>query len=260
MIFPHLRLRRFVRLLAADALVGAERPLVLAHVERCGRCQAELDETRAFLDLLGEDPLHEAVRRAEVPVPLPLLLERIHQSIDRALAGPKAASRRPWGVGMAALATALAAAIAIPLLLEHTQMRDPEQAALTPEVSAEALTRLERNVAREQTARYLNEAQDVLATVASSPRDCERAERRVDVEAESRRSRELLARRALLLDIHEGAVMGAQPVLDDVEQILREVASMESCARFRDLERLQGEIERRQLLMKVRLMQRELLG
>ena len=32
------------------------------------------------------------------------------------------------------------------------------------------------------------------------------------------------------------------------------------CARFRDVERLQGEIERRQLLMKVRLMQRELLG
>jgi hypothetical protein len=96
--------------------------------------------------------------------------------------------------------------------------------------------------------------------VASSPRDCDETERRVDVEAESRRSRELLQRRALLLDAHEGAVAGAQPVLDDVEQILREVASMEACVRFRDMERLQGEIERRQLLMKVRLMQRELLG
>jgi hypothetical protein len=55
-------------------------------------------------------------------------------------------------------------------------------------------------------------------------------------------------------------VAGAQPVLDNVEQILREVASMEACARFRDVERLQAEIEPRQLLMKVRLMQRELLG
>jgi hypothetical protein len=35
---------------------------------------------------------------------------------------------------------------------------------------------------------------------------------------------------------------------------------MEACVRFRDVERLQGEIERRQLLMKVRLMQRELVG
>ena len=56
------------------------------------------------------------------------------------------------------------------------------------------------------------------------------------------------------------AVRSARPVLDDVEEMLREVASLEDCARFPDLERLQGEIERRQLLMKVRLMQRELLG
>jgi hypothetical protein len=42
--------------------------------------------------------------------------------------------------------------------------------------------------------------------------------------------------------------------------MLREVASMEGCARFRDVERLQGEISRRHLLMKMRLMQRELLG
>ncbi len=259
MMFDHLRFRPLVTLLAAEALTGPERVRVLAHVAACGRCRAELDDTTALLNRLGEDPLRAGVLRAEVPLPHPLLLERVHEGIDRALTRPRATATSRFGLGMAALATALAVGIAIPSLLK---MRGPEPApaAITPEVSAEALSRLERNVAREQTARYLNEAQDVLATVASSPRDCERAERRVDVEAESRRSRELLARRALLLDAHEGAVAGAQPVLDDVEQILREVASMEACARFRDVERLQGEIERRQLLMKVRLMQRELLG
>ena len=161
---------------------------------------------------------------------------------------------------MAALASTVALAVAIPLLLQRINGREVEPVQAGPEIEGESLRRLERNVAREQAARYLNEAQDVIATVAASPRDCDRGQQRVDVEAESRRSRELLARRALLLDVHEGAVAGAQPVLDDVEQILREVASMDACARFRDVERLQGEIERRQLLMKVRLMQRELLG
>jgi hypothetical protein len=261
MMFDHLRLRRLVPLLAVDALAGPERSRVLAHLEACGRCRAEHDATRALLHRLGEDPLRAALRHAELGVPLPVLLQRVDAGIDRALAGPRAAAAGPWRIGrMAAVAAALAAAIAIPSILQRTMGRDPERADVAPEVSAEALTRLERNVAREQTARYLNEAQDVLATVASSPRDCERAERRVDVEAESRRSRELLARRALLLDAQEGAVAGAQPVLDDVEQILREVASMEACARSRDVLRLQGEIERRQLLMKVRLIQRELLG
>ncbi|HEY6552397.1 MAG TPA: zf-HC2 domain-containing protein [Vicinamibacteria bacterium] len=260
-MFAHWRLRRRVTLLAADALTGADRARVLSHLEACARCRVEYDETKRVLDLLEEDPLRPEVRHGDLPVSSSVLLARVEEGIDRALAGPQAAPSRPPGAGRwAALAAALAMALGLPSLFERTTAPDPAGGASTPEVSAAALQRLERNVAREQTARYLNEAQDVLATVASSPRDCDETERRVDVEAESRRSRELLARRALLLDAHEGAVAGAQPVLDDVEQILREVASMEACVRFRDMERLQDEIERRQLLMKVRLMQRELLG
>ena len=261
MIFAHFRLRRRVALLAAGALTGGDLSRVLAHLTTCSRCRAEHDEAKALLDFLGADPLRAEVRRADLPVSLPVLLARVEEGIDRALAAAPPASARPRGIGRwAALAAALALALGLPALLERTQAPGPERAGATPEVSAAALNRLERNVAREQTARYLNEAQDVLATVASSPRDCDEAERRVDVEAESRRSRELLARRALLLDVDAAAVASAQPVLDDVEQILREVASMEACVRYRDVERLQGEIERRQLLMKVRLMQRELLG
>jgi hypothetical protein len=154
---------------------------------------------------------------------------------------------RRWQPGV------IAAAIGLRVHLD----RPPGAVTPAPSVSAEALTQLEGNVA---AGNPLPTTQDVLATVAASPRDCDRTERRVDVEAESHRSRELLARRALLLDVDAAAVASAQPVLDDVEQILREVASMEACVRYRDVERLQGEIERRQLLMKVRLMQRELLG
>jgi hypothetical protein len=193
MMFDHLRLRRFVPLLAADALTGAERARVSAHVSACGLCRAEHDGTRAFLNRLGHDPLRAAVREAEVPVSSSVLRARVDEAIDRALIGRRASVARPW-VRRAALAAGLAVAIAVPALVARLKERVPEPAAITAEVSAEALTRLERNVAREQTARYLNEAQDVLATVASSPRDCERAERRVDIEAESRRSRELLAR------------------------------------------------------------------
>lgn len=137
-------------------------------------------------------------------------------------------------------------------------------------MSDAALARLERNVAREQAVRYLADAQDVLVNVAASPRDCEREapsatlapapESRVNLVAESRRSRELLARRTLLVEADEAAVMSARPVLEDVEEMLREVASLEACTRPRDLARLREEMEKRQLLMKMRLMQRELAG
>ena len=261
MIFAHRRLRRLVPLLAADAVSAEERDRVQRHVEACAACRAEHDAVRALMTRLAEDPLRAAVREATVPLPLPVLVDRVEQGIDRAIAGRRRARSRAWRLGLPVAATAvLAAAIGLPRLLDRGRVPPAPSASPAPSVSAEALTRLERNVAREQAARYLSDAQDVLATVAASPRDCDRTERRVDVEAESHRSRELLARRALLLDVDAAAVASAQPVLDDVEQILREVASMEACVRYRDVERLQGEIERRQLLMKVRLMQRELLG
>jgi len=56
------------------------------------------------------------------------------------------------------------------------------------------------------------------------------------------------------------AVASARPLLNDVEQALREVAALESCVRARDVQRVREDLARRQLLMKIRLMKRELEG
>ena len=114
-------------------------------------------------------------------------------------------------------------------------------------------------MARERTARYLDEAQDVLVTVSGAPQHCDRKAQHVDLADETRRSRELLARRARL-DLDGSASLTAGPVLDDVERVLREVASLENCARLRDVEAIHRHLERERLLMKMELMTRELAG
>ena len=81
----------------------------------------------------------------------------------------------------------------------------------------------------------------------------------MDVEEEAERSRRLLARRALVIETGED-VASVRPVLRDVEYVLREVASLPSCARERDLQAIQREVSRRNLLMKIDLMTRELKG
>jgi hypothetical protein len=216
------------------------------------------------------------LREAEPELPLPVLVALVNQRIDRTVTSPRAV----WGWRLVALPVAAAAAllgwlVVPPAVRLFRPAAPPQSASLaageTPLVSDVALARLERNVAREQAVRYLADAQDVLVNVAASPRDCEReapstlapapaAEGRVDLVAESRRSRELLARRTLLVEADEAAVVSARPVLEDVEEMLREVASLEACTRPRDLARLREEMEKRQLLMKMRLMQRELAG
>ncbi|HVQ29723.1 MAG TPA: hypothetical protein VMV21_09100 [Vicinamibacteria bacterium] len=271
MILEHLRLRRSVTLLAAGALPGPEGDGARRHLEGCARCRADYDEMTALLAGLDAAP----VREAEPELPLPVLVALVNQRIDRTLTSPKAV----WGWRVMALPVAAAAALlawlvvppAVRVFRPEVAPQSASLAGETPLVSDEALARLERNVAREQAVRYLADAQDVLVNVAASPRDCEReapstlapapaSEGRVDLVAESRRSRELLARRTLLVEADEAAVVSARPVLEDVEEMLREVASLEACTRPRDLARLREEMEKRQLLMKMRLMQRELAG
>jgi putative zinc finger protein len=254
MILEHLRFRDRMSLLAFDSLEGEERAATERHAASCERCRRELADLRALREALLADP----VRTAEPGLPLPAMVARVQGRIEEALARRPAAWARPLGMSLA-VAAALALAFVAPRFLSRNDPIRPE-AAEAPVVSAEALSRLERNVAREQTARYLNEAGDVLVAMAAAPTDCDRPNERVDVGQASARSRELLARRALLLDSAPQAVASVGPVLDDVELALREVASLESCVRRKDVERLQQDVERRQLLMRIRLMTRELEG
>ncbi|HEY6549410.1 MAG TPA: zf-HC2 domain-containing protein [Vicinamibacteria bacterium] len=264
MIFEHLRSRRAVSLLAAGALEGREAEAARRHLARCAKCRTEHDEIVALLKHLGEDP----VRGAEPALPLPVLVDLVQARVTRTLTSPRAR----WGWRLLALpvaaAAALAAIVVVPPLVARfrpapvpTVAEDATSEA--PALSEVALARLERNLAREQAARYLADAQDVLVNVAATPRDCDReetAESRVDLAAESRRSRELLARKTLLVEADLASVRSARPVLEDVEDMLREVAALEACTRTRDVARVRDALEKRQLLMKMRLMERELLG
>jgi len=243
----HERWRTRVSLLAAGALDAPHREPTLAHLDTCEACRREHAETVALLEVLAKDP----ARHAEPDVPLAFLVGRVQAQLDTALAS------RGWRFGWVAagLAVGLGVALVVPRLA--TRVVTPLR---TVTVDEDALRRLERNVAREQAVRYLNEAQDVLVTMAAAPRDCDREKDRVDVADEQQRSRELLTRRTLLVELDDEDVASARGVLEDVEHVLREVASLQSCVRAGDVARVQREMEERRLLMKIRLMSRELQG
>jgi hypothetical protein len=176
-----------------------------------------------------------------------------------------APARRPryWLAALPAAAALVALAVVVPRL--HGPAREPRAVAIPPSeagtlLSEEALARIERNLAREQAARYLNEAGEVLVTVAATGVDCNRADDKLDVGAAPERSRELLEKRRLVVDAGGEAVASARGVLDDVELALRQVADLPSCVKRRDVEQVQKDVEERQLLMRIRLLQRELEG
>lgn len=259
MSFEHLRTWRRLSLLASDAMDADERERALAHVAGCSRCAAELQSLRGALAQVLGDP----ARAAELPLSVDVLVQRTQARIERASAAPTVASgwRVAWAPVAAAALLALVVWVARPA-------RSPEAvgsraAANAPDgvsVSDEALRRLERTVEREQAARYLNDAEAVLVTVAATPHHCDRNHETVDLAEERRRSRELLTRRALLVDIDSEGIRSVRPVLEDVERVLRQVATLDACAKPEELLAIHEELRDRRLLMKINLMTRELLG
>jgi len=254
----HGRWRRDVSLLAAGALPAAERAAAERHAAACAACAADLAALRSTLAVAAVD---EACA-AEPPIAVEWLRARVQARLDAAAAAPPRRARRAaWVAGLAAAAAVVAATIVSRPAPPPAAGPAVADGVVEPEiaVSDEALERMERTMARERTARYLDEAQDVLVTVSGAPRRCDRKTQHVDMGDETRRSRELLARRARL-DLDGSAALTAGPVLDDVEKVLREVASLENCARRRDVEAIHRHVERERLLMKMELMTRELAG
>ena len=253
----HGRWRRDVSLLAAGALSAEERAAAERHAASCAACAADLAALRSTMARAGADE----ARVAEPPVAVEWLRARVHARLDSAaVAAPAPRARRgAWAAGLVTAAAVVAATI-VSRPVAPPPVPSPLAVATTEiAVSDEALDRMERTMARERTARYLDEAQDVLVTVSGAPRRCDRKTQHVDMGDETRRSRELLARRARL-DLDGSAALTAGPVLDDVEKVLREVASLENCARRRDVEAIHRHVERERLLMKMELMTLELAG
>jgi hypothetical protein len=246
----HWRTRRRLGLLASDALSGAELEAARAHVAACPGCASELAQMRSALERVALDP----ARTAEPPLDSALLVQRTLARLERA---PAAAERpRPvrWLVPLAAAASLALLAVVL--------RREPPPVTTAQRVNMpqDALRRLERAVEREQAARYLDEAEAVLVTVAGAPHHCDKGKTTVDLAAERKRSRELLQRRALLVDLDSEQIRSAKPVLEDVEHVLRQVATLDPCAKPEDLLAIHEELRDRRLLMKIDLMTRELLG
>lgn len=254
--FLHERWRTRVTLLASGCLEGAERERAEAHLETCADCRREHAEIRRLVAAVAQDP----TRSAEPGVAVEFLITRVEARLDRSVRSP--AWRWAWlaaGVGIGLLAAPLASRLVAPVVGPLRGAPAPAaQAAVS--MDGDALHRLERVMAREQAVRYLLEAEDVLLNLKADPRPCPDKHNHVELAAEARRSRELLARRALLLDLEADALQPARDLLLDVDDVLREVASLTSCSGREELDRVRRAMEERRLLMKVRLLSRELVS
>ncbi len=257
----HRRWMRRVALLAVGALDGHERTRVELHVETCPGCRELLGAYRGVWRTCSEDPSREA----ELPVGAAARLRvQVARQIEAFGATPEPGTRAARSLLLAgAAAVVVVAAATISLWYAGTggaERHTRRAAEPTLQVPDVAFERMERHLARTRAVRYLAEARDVLVNVASETPHCDRQRHRVDVAAETQRSRELLVRRDLVVDVSAPEMAAARNVLEDVERTLRDVAALDPCADPEALLALRRDLTRGQLLMKIDLVSQELMG
>jgi hypothetical protein len=117
---------------------------------------------------------------------------------------------------------------------------------------------LQESVTRQAAARSLKDGRALLVDLMQAPVRCRRSDGSYDVALEKARANELLRR----VNLYQGSLAGPgdrrlSDLLGQLESMLLQVSSMDDCTAVQAIHDLRAAIERRQLLLRIDLVTRE---
>ena len=270
--------RRAMPLRYYEALTAEDREALLTHLSSCAPCASQWETMRRALD--AADP--ETVFPMEAEVDWDRLaratVARARAAAAAGIEGPSAAAlpgapRRPIAtlVPAAARWAALAAAVVVAALLVYgwpsrresgtARVPSPSEAGGPPTAESlrESTAMIETRMARRGATRYLTDSRVLLLNLVQAPARCRRADGEFDITFEKEKSRELLRRK----NLHEGNLDTLRDrrladLVGQLESLLIQVASLEDCASARQLHDLREQIDKRQILLRIDLLTREI--
>jgi hypothetical protein len=251
------------------ALGAVEGRTIESHLSTCPECARHLAETRetlrsihprdafpreAEVDWAGFARATAARARAEE--------QRGRETRPGALAPPAWRRWRSLRHGLLAAAAGLAVFAALRVALLHrpseTQVAGP---AAVHQGDAQDTRFLQESVARLGAARSLRDGRALLLDLIQAPVRCRRLDGSYDVALEKERSRDLLRR----MNLYQGTLAGPgdrrlAELLGQLESLLLQVSALDDCTAGQAIHDLREAIERRQLLMRIDLVTREVEG
>lgn len=277
------RARRAMPLRYYAALAAADRESLESHLAACPACASEWEAMRLALDAAIPAtvfPMEAEVdwdRQARDTVARARTAAAAAREGDSAVPLPGSphpgAVRRPFFTLAPAAArwAALAAAVLVAVLLvtgwpgrqapgpgDVSSLQGPGDQPTADSVR-ESAALIETRLARRGATRYLTDSRVLLLNLVQSPERCRKADGQFDITFEKEKSRELLRRK----NLHEGNLdtlrdRRLSDLVGQMESLLIQVTSLGDCASARQLHELREEIERRQILLRIDLLTREM--
>ena len=248
-----------------DLLEEGERGPLERHLASCPGCAGEWASTRRALGAV--DASSAFPREADVD-----WAQFARRTVARARAADSVAGRagrriawwefawlRPsWGWGSAAAAALLIVTFGVWI---GRTIHQGDGAAATPIVSAESARSLQRTIARQGAARYLRDGRSLLVNLIQAPVRCRKSDADFDITLEKQRAHQLLRKKNLYL----GSLGGVQDqrlteLVSQLETLLVQVSTMQDCTTGRQIHDLREAIDRRQILLRIDLVTREVEG
>ncbi len=145
-------------------------------------------------------------------------------------------------------------------LVWMTHRHPPEAPVATASVApgnAAFLGRMQTAYAREATAQYLSDCEDLLLSVMRAEKHCQGE--LYDVSTEVLQARQLLQRKQLLeAELQSPQVMQAKGLCDELERFLVDISTSGKCESRDRIHRMERYIQREKLLLRINVLQSEL--
>jgi len=238
-------------LFAESELSPEESGEIEAHLESCAVCRGELKKFEAVRLALNDPGLFSSGSE-----PWDLLPERI---AARAVESRGPGRWIPSNFGTWAWAGTLAATLLLVLGVVGRlhQMAPLPGASRAGAGNREFVRQLASVYAKEATSRYLADCQDLLLNVMRAEQSCNGE--KYDVSMEIERARELLKRKRLLeAELRDPGVARAKELCDELENLLVNMSTAQTCESGDTLRSLERFIQREQLMLRINLVRSEL--
>ncbi len=248
------KIRELLVLYAEKALNESSTSEVRHHLAACAACSREAGEI---------EDLRRRLSDPELFAPEPDYAWQMLPSAlaARARAAGSAKPWLPWNSGSLVWTASMAAVIVIACGSIWFAGRQTPATVAPPAAEAPGngafLHKMQVAYAREATAQYLGECQDLLLTLMRADKKCSGEE--YDVALEVERARVLLQRKQLLdSELSSPDVARAKSLCDELESFLINLSTSASCESPAGMRRMESYIQKQRLLLRINLLQSEL--